>query len=422
MDNINLCETIDIDDTYNSDAVKRGADETPLQYIWRLCSAKDSGVLNITWQEVADILNSELIDDESEYLGESAYRKKYQQAKAFYDDVFSKMYSTEYSDQIAAERRQLIKERYKLQTEKLEYSRWLREDARDELFEEKTIEAIKRYSGRISPPKEISITRGTREGVLCFADCHFGKEFAIYGLHNEVLNEYSPEVFYDRMAQIYSETLDAIRREGFTHIRVYNLGDSVDGFLRNSQLWSLRWGVIDSAVIFGNYLGDWLRMLSEHVAVTYAQTDGNHDELRLLDGKKGQHLCESAGKIIKNCILLKNEHNPNFTYIENKTGLINDTICGYNILGIHGEEKDLSQALLEYSNLYGSNIAYLISGHKHQESYANCGIRKGCIGVGSIVGNDDYATKLRYAASPTATILIFEDGKGKVDEHTIVLH
>lgn len=402
--------------------LKKIPDESELQYIWRMCSAKDAGVIELTWEELAEILNRELIGDESEYLGESAYRKKYQQARAFYDDVFSKMISDEYHDQIAVQRRELQKERYKLQTEKLEYNRWLREDARDELFEEKVVEAIIKYASVSNPPKTIDVVHGKRVGVLCLADCHFGKEFKIYGLFNEVINEYSPEIFYSRMDQIYNETLEQIKKENLSVIHIYNLGDSIEGFIRHSQLWSLRWGVIDSATIFGNYMGDWLRKLSETVGVVYHQTDGNHDELRLLDGKKGQHLCESAGKIVKNCIVLKNENNPNFRYVENKTGLIFDNVCGYNILGIHGEVKDLSQAIKEYDNIYDTKISYLIAGHKHHKEFKDCGVRKGCIGIGSVVGNDEFSMTIRQCSDASASFLVFEEGKGKVDEHTIILN
>lgn len=400
----------------------KGADETDLQYIWRVCSAKDSGLLNLTWTEVAEILNRALIDDESEFLGESAYRKKYQQAKAFYDDVFSKMVSDEYRDQIATQRRELQKARYKLQTEKLEYNKWLREDARDELFEEKVIEAIAKHSAISNPPRAIKVSHGKRAGVLCFADCHFGKVYKLYGLFNEVINEYSPEIFYSRMEQIYNETLEQVKKENLSIIHIYNLGDSVEGFIRNSQLWSLRWGVIDSATIYGNYMGDWLRKLSEDVAIVYHQTDGNHDELRLLDGKKGQHLCESAGKIVKNCIILKNENNPNFEYVENKTGLIFDNVCGYNILGVHGEVKDLAQAIKDFDNIYDTKISYLIAGHKHHGEFVGCGVKKGVIRVGSIVGSDEFSMKSRCCADATASFLVFEEGKGKVDEHTYVLN
>lgn len=401
---------------------KKAPDESELQYIWRVCSAKDSGIIELTWTELADILNKELVDDESEYLGESAYRKKYQQAKAFYNEVFSKMVSDEYYDQIAEKQRALQKTLCKVRTEKLEYNRWLREDARDELFEEKVIESIRKYSNITTPPRAIDVVHGKRAGVLAIADCHFGKEYKIYGLFNEVINEYSPEIFYSRMEQIFNETLEQIKKEDLSVIHIYNLGDSVEGFIRNSQLWSLRWGVIDSATIFGNYMGNWLKALSNKVSIVYHQTDGNHDELRLLDGKKGQHLCESAGKIVKNCIILKNEDNPNFRYVENKTGLIFDNVCGYNILGIHGEVKNLSQAIMEFDNIYDTKISYLITGHKHHNEFKNCGVKKGCIGVGSIIGSDEFSMSIRQCTDATASFIVFEEGKGKVDEHTYVLN
>lgn len=327
----------------------------------------------------------------------------------------------ELTQSITKMKEDLQKERYKLQTEKNEYARWMREDARDDLFEERVIEAIKSFSQAPTPVKNIPAVHGTREGVLCIADCHFGKEYKIYGLRNEVINAYSPEIFYNRMEQILAETQEIIEHERFSVIRVYNLGDSVEGFLRNSQIWTLRYGVIDSAILFGNYMGEWLRKLSETVNVIYAQTDGNHDELRLLDGRKNEHLCESAGKIIKNCIVLKNEGNPNFSFIENKTGLIFDSVVGINLLGVHGELKDMRDAIKDYTNVFGEDISYLLAGHKHHSQYENCGAKRGCIGVGSVAGSDDFSMSLRKAADATASFIIFEEGKGKTDEHTFVL-
>lgn len=313
-------------------------------------------------------------------------------------------------------------ERIKLQTEKAEYNRWRREDVRDEMFEEKVIEAIRGHISPIPPPAKIVIENGRKEGLLCIADCHFGKEYKLYGLHDEIINEYSPEIFYERMERVLQETIAYAKKEGLQSIRVYNLGDSVEGFIRNSQIWSLRWGVIDSAIIYGNFMGDWLRRLTESVRVTYCQTDGNHDELRLLDGKKGQHLCDSAGTVIKNCIMLKNENNPNFNYTVNKTGLIYDDICGYKVLGVHGELKDPASAIQEYNNIYNTNISYLIGGHKHYEESKRCGLRKGCIRVGSVIGSDEFSMQIRQCSDATASLFIFEEGKGKVDEHTIVLN
>ena len=400
----------------NISTYKRFDGETDEELIYRITGEKEQIG---SWQDVADILN-ELLG--TEYT-ESKFRKQRQ--------AFDKMLAANQSKfvdsdaqlkEIEIQKRELEKAKIKLQTEKLEYTRWLREDARDELFEEKVIESIKKYANILNPPKDIPVKHSKRNGLLCIADSHFGKEYTIYGLFDEVINQYSPEIFYQRMEQIYNETLEMIDREKLSTLYIFNLGDSVEGFIRNSQLWSLRWGVIDSATIFGNYMGDWLRKLSEKVNVVYHQTDGNHDELRLLDGKKGQHLCESAGKIIKNCIILKNENNPNFTYKSNKTGLILENISGFNVMGIHGEVNNLSSAIKDYSDIYDIKVSYLCAGHKHHSEFVNCGVKKGCIGVGSIVGSDDFSMTIRKAADATASFIVFEEGKGKTDEHTFVLN
>lgn len=329
--------------------------------------------------------------------------------------------SGEAAASIEANLRELRKERYKLQAEKAEYNKWVKSEAHFKLFEEKVIQAIAEHAPVMRPPEAVEVKSGSKGAVLCLADAHFGKEYKVYGLRQEVINEYSPEIFFSRMEQVYSETLEMMDRDGLTELHVFNLGDSVDGFLRNSQAWTLRYGAIDSAIIYGCYMGDWLRKLSEHIRVVYSQVDGNHDELRVLDGKKGQHLNESAGKIVKNCIKLKNEGNPNFIYNENCTDLIYDTVCGFNLLGVHFGGNSPKEAIREFSNIYGTDINYLFTGHFHTAEFTTAGSKAGCIGVGSIMGVDEFAMKIRRRSDATCTLAIFEEGKGKVDEHTYYL-
>ena len=83
---------------------------------------------------------------------------------------------------------------------------------------------------------------------LNFADCHYGKDIKVYGLMNEIINEYSPEIFEQRMETILSETIEKIKLFDIKELHINNLGDSTEGFIRNSQLWSLRYGVVDSAI------------------------------------------------------------------------------------------------------------------------------------------------------------------------------
>lgn len=58
--------------------------ENEEQFIWRLGQAKDSGELDMSWEELATIINLELKNDDRP-LSEAAFRKPYQQAKRFYE-------------------------------------------------------------------------------------------------------------------------------------------------------------------------------------------------------------------------------------------------------------------------------------------------------------------------------------------------
>ena len=398
---------------------KREPGESENKYIYRICSQKDSIG---TWYDVRDILNAELGRD----WNESAYRKKYQEGKAYLLANEHEIFDNEtYLNKLREEREKLQRERYKLQTDKIEYNKWLREHARDEMFEEKVIDTIRSTiaDSPFIPIDEIRCKRNERGAILSFADCHFAKVFKIYGLKGEIINEYSPEIFYNRMNQLLEETIAYIKKENITYLKVFNLGDSLEGLLRNSQIWSLSSGVVDSALEFANYISEWLAILSEYACVEYyAVNNANHTELRLLDGRKGEHANDNMEKIITAIIAIKNEDNPNFQLIENKTGFIFAEMLGFNIIGVHGEEKNLEQAIKDYSTIYDINIDYLFAAHKHHNHYENCGVRKGVIGIGSIMGSDDYSMKIKRSADATASIIIFEKEKGKTDEHIFILN
>lgn len=392
--------------------------------VLRLIKDKLDGIVEITWDEIIDRyginMHPNTLAKASNTIFGGQFVHEYFEQKRIKAESDGREWNKYLEDKI-----ELEKERKKLQTEKVEWFRKLREEARDDLFEEKIINCIKDTLSNTEPRREyvpINNVDTNRQGLLCLSDQHFGKEFVIYGLDGEVINSYNPEIFKQRMNVLFRETVDYVEKEGFTSIKIFNLGDSLDGFLRHSQLWNLRYGVVDSAILYGQFMGEWLQDLSEYVNITYYQTSGNHGELRLLDGSKGQHINENIEKVTEYIIKLINKDNPNFKCVDNKSGYIYTDIAGYKILGIHGEVKNLEKSIKEFSSAFDTKINYLVAGHKHHGEYSNCGIKTGSIGVGSIVGSDDYSLLLRRTADATATFVIFEEGKGKVDEHTFVLN
>lgn len=71
--------------------------------------------------------------------------------------------------------------------------------------------------------------------VLCIADCHYGAEWRITGLNGEIVNEYNPDVFEERMRRLLAQVSQIVEREGIWDIALLLCGDSLDGMLRPSQ-------------------------------------------------------------------------------------------------------------------------------------------------------------------------------------------
>lgn len=403
--------------------LQKNLDENESQYIWRVGQAKDAGLLDATWEQLSPILNTQLGIDETEWRGESAWRKKYRVMQQAWDDVFSKQkFTSSHLDELDVKTRELKKEKIKLQTEKLEYNRWLREEARDELICEKICEAIKTLPP-LEVPSRIIPVHSNREGVLLLADAHYGVEFKIVGLFGEVLNEYSPEIFEARMWDLLNQVIEICKKEGFTSLNVYDLGDEIDGLLRVSQLWKLRYGVLDSAVYYGRFITTWLNELSKYVYVKYQMVkDSNHCQLRLLGQPKNTFKDENVSVVITDKIMDRLHNNSNFEFIQNPTGLIfDDNIVGYSILGAHGECKNLEQAIKELSKTYRTQIDFMVGGHKHHQNSINIGIESDVIGAPSIIGIDDYSMSLNKTSDPGATLFVLEQGEGKVMEYNIKL-
>ena len=404
-----------------NDILFKIACETEEECLWRIGNAKRDGLLDATWVEIADWMNYNWRSDETEYFCESSYRKKY---KNYIDakTMFTKQEATSdgTADELAAKLREINKERVKLQTEKLEYNRWLREEARDELICEKIVNAIREFN-TLKSPTPITIDKSSKSAVLAFGDEHYGAEFTIYGLHGEIINEYSPEIFEQRMWTLFYKTLEIVEKEGLDTLYVFSLGDFTDGILRCSQLMKLRYGVIESTVRYANFISNWLNELTKYVKVKYQMVYGNHSELRMLGQPKGTFKEDNTGMFVKEMIKTRLENNPNFEMIINPTGLIFDTIEGFNTLGIHGEVRNMESAIKDFSNTYNTTIRILIGGHMHHYKAETVGVNRDVVNVPSIIGIDDYSMSLNKTSNPGATLLVIEQGDGIGIEYKIKL-
>lgn len=327
----------------------------------------------------------------------------------------------EYLKETQEARLSLQKEKYKVQTEKLENNRWIRENCRDELILEKIIEAINNLPP-LDIPEVLPVIHNIREYFLLFGDEHASAEFEIRGLFNEILNSYSPEIFESRMWDLLNQVVDYVAEKNITKLNVFSMGDSTDGLLRVGQLMKLRYGVIEGSIYYANFISNWLNELSRHVNIEFQMVHGNHTELRMLGQPKGTFKNDNTGLFVREIIEARLQNNPNFNMTKNPTGLIFAEICGLNVLGIHGEVKNLEQAIKDFSKTYNTRIDIMIAGHLHHSKSETVGVNSEVINVPSIIGIDDFSLSLNKTSNAGATIIGIEEGKGKVSEENIKLN
>jgi predicted phosphodiesterase len=400
------------------DDLIKSSDENYYQYVWRVDNLIRQGKYK-NWKEVTPIVNKYV--EESDIKGESGHRSAVKYARDFYEaGVFDKISEDGYVKELQTQKRELEKTKKQIQTEKLEYNRWLREESRDELITEKIVNEIKELEP-LDIPEPIEIIHNKRTGILVFGDEHFGTEFELKGLFGEVINSYSPEIFEHRMNDLLNQTVEIVKREGFSKIKIFNMGDFTDGCLRVGQLMKLRYGVVEGTVKYSDFICNWLNKLSNYVNIELHMVNGNHSELRMLGQQKGTFSDDNMGIIVFEMIKNRLKDNLNFELVQNPTGLIFDTICGYNVLGIHGEVKNMESAIKDFSNTYNVQIDILIAGHLHHSRVETVGINKEVINAPSIIGIDSYSLSLNKTSNAGATFIILEDGKGKIQEYNIKL-
>ena len=156
--------------------------ENEEQFIFRLGSAKDSGELDMSWEQLAEIINKEFRNDESEYRSEAAYRKPYQQAKRYFEANVFKTYKDEdsYFKELQIQKQELEKQKVKTRDEKNELRRIIREEARKESYKEQIIRTISEYHGKplsYDENKQFNgVIKSDNDLIVSCTDIHAGIE------------------------------------------------------------------------------------------------------------------------------------------------------------------------------------------------------------------------------------------------------
>jgi hypothetical protein len=403
------------------DNLNRKQDETIKAYKIRLFKNKD--LYGLDSQSIADLINKETGDN----FNESTYRKWFRTyAEGYEDGVKENVDDNKFIRELEIKKQEFEKEKIKVQTEKLNLNQMLREQARMELFEEKITDAIIHRDKNINIPRhKINLDYDNNsEMILSIADAHYGADFTIRGMMDEVINEYNPEVFESRMWEVLEKTVSYAERNKFKKVNIIDLDDSIEGIMHISQLASLRYGVVDSIIGYADFIETWINEISKYLYVDFNRVKGNHNDLRLLSGKKGDFPHENTSRIITHFLKKGLKDNPNVAITgHNAVGCIYKKIAGFDILATHGQDEkgNLEQSFKDYILSYKVNVDYFYTGHLHSTNIKEIGVNKEIIQSPSIVGINDFSIGLKKTANAGAKITVLTKDYGRTEEHNIIL-
>ncbi len=201
--------------------------ENEEQFVFRLGQAKDSGNLDMSWDEIANIINKEFRSDESEYRSEAAYRKPYQQAKRYFEANVFKTYSNEdsYFKELQTQKDAVYKEKRKLYDQRREYNKLLTFDARAEHLNEELIKA----ANRLNEEKPLIFNEKWfkpnihKEAVMFWSDWHYGMTT------DNIWNKYNTQICKDRVKAFVEMSKEFIQLNNIDVLNIVMLGDAAHG-------------------------------------------------------------------------------------------------------------------------------------------------------------------------------------------------
>ena len=400
---------------------KRLEGENYHQYIWRLDGLIQSGKYK-NWKEITPMVNKELFgDEEDKYRDESAYRKACKYARDFMEaGVFG--IEDDYAKELEEQKKELRKERMKLQTLNIERNRLDRQEARQELYYE--------YVGSVCealplPEFEPLFMRERNVEYLAeISDIHYGASFISQN------NEYSKEIAIDRLQFFLGDIIEFVQEKQLSHISLVTLGDSLAGILRVNDLRINDSSVVKSTVEISRIIASMINQLSTYCNVDYYHVpSANHTQTRPLGTKASEIADEDLEYIIGNYIkdLCRNNERITVHLAEEGQQYIDIELNGNTIVAGHGHTiKNINTAIRDLSMLQQREIQYLLLGHFHGDKNfsVNESVCNDCevIIAPSIVGSDGYSDSIMKGSKAAAKIYGFDSIYGLTEQYKYILN
>lgn len=372
--------------------------ESELQYIWRLGQAKENGLLDMTWDEIATLINKAFREDETVYRSESAYRKRYNNAKDFNTEVFSKENrSNELDEQI----RELERKKIQFRDER---TAWQRQNYIDARVENKLdlLESTLSQLGRTNfeTHDKVDVT-SDNDMLIVLSDFHIGQCF------NSVWGEYNSNIAAERLDKLLNEVIAIRELHNSEKCYAVLCGDMISGSIHKSLQVTNRENVIEQIKIATELISSFCYELSKHFSnVFISSVVGNHTRI---ERKEDALHDERLDDIITWGIGLSLQHIANIHMLKRNldVGIADIDIRGKFYTVVHGDYDLFSKSgTYNLCSMLGYFPYALISGHMHTCAVDEAnGVKM--IRGGTLAGSgDQFTIEKRLSGKPSQMVCI----------------
>lgn len=395
--------------------------ETEDQCLWRIGRAKDAGVLTENWPGIALFLNKTFREDETQYYDPSSYRKKYRNFVAAYDGIFSQVHFVD--DQIAEQenqKKEMFKIKKQWEDQRREAKKYWTAEARFDHLVNKLVDSANNLC-KIKPLTfdNYILDCGDAEAVICWADWHYGM------VTDNIWNQYNTTICIKRVAEFVNKAIARLANHEVKKLHIMLLGDAAHGSIHTSCRVASEEETCDQLMQVSELMAEAINHLSNYVQeVNVYTTYGNH--LRSIQNKNDSIHSDNMEKIIPWWLEQRLQNNSRVHIIKSDYyEFIYLNVCGYNIVGAHGDLEKFKQFGLTVNTLftkkYGKTIDYTVSADKHHiEEFEQMGIES--ILVRSLCGTDEYSNNNRLYSAPGQTLMMFTPEEGRDGTYNIKLH
>lgn len=384
--------------------IKKLPEETEEEFLWRVGQLIDSKQIK-NWESITDVINKELLgDDETLYRTESAWRKKYQVAKKFMDNCFSKMESSEYIEELDSVKRELERKKIQYRDER---NAWNKQNYTDARIEQKLdyLEDVLKNIGKkdfVCDKENLITSNNDNDLICCLSDLHIGQTF------DSKFGEYNSDIAEKRLQKYFDEIVSIGKRHGSENVYLNLLGDQISGNIHLSIQVSNRENVIEQIKKSASLISSFALGLSKyfnHIYIT--SVVGNHS--RIVTKKELDIKDERLDSLITWIIEQITLHCDNITVLNDNfdSGISCIDVRGNKYVGIHGDYDEMSSnSIGKLCMMLGFFPYAILCGHKHTSAYQEFNNIK-CIQSGSLAGSgDDYCISKRLSGKPSQTVLV----------------